>query len=66
MKELLENESKYYKELSSNQEKQIEQLQSRINKAIEYISKLNSKGRDCEIYWDIKKEILNILKGEGK
>lgn len=37
-------------------------LQSKIDKAIEYVSKLSSKGRDCEIYYDIKKEILDILK----
>jgi len=40
----------------------IEILQSKIDKAIEYVSKLSSKGRDCEIYYDIKKEILDILK----
>ena len=37
-------------------------LQSKIDKAIEYVSSLSSKGRDCEIYYDIKKEILDILK----
>lgn len=37
-------------------------LQSKIDKAIEYVSSLSSKGKDCEIYYDIKKEILDILK----
>ena len=41
---------------------QVEYLQSKIDKAIEYVSNLSSKGRDCEIYYDIKKEILDILK----
>lgn len=49
-----------------NYESYAKLIQERNDKAIEYISKLNSKGRDCEIYWDIKKEILNILRGEGE
>ena len=35
-----------------------------VEEAIEYVNNLSSKGRDCEIYWDIKKEILNILSGK--
>ena len=37
------------------------QLKEEKRKTIEYVSKLSSKGRDCEIYYDIKKEILNLL-----
>ena len=37
-------------------------LQDRINETTKYVSKLSSKGRDCEIYEDIKKEILQRLK----
>lgn len=45
-------------------EKENERLNNIIKEAREYISKLSSKGRDCEIYWDIKKEILGILDKE--
>ena len=33
-----------------------------INKAIKHVSSLSSRGRDCMIYADVKKEILDILK----
>ena len=38
------------------------ELHNKINKTIKYVSQLSSKGRDCEIYWDIKQEILKILR----
>ena len=41
-----------------------QELHNKIDKAIKYVSQLSSKGRDCEIYWDIKQEILKILKGD--
>ena len=33
-----------------------------INKAIKHVSSLSSRGRDCMIYADVKKDILDILK----
>lgn len=42
--------------------KELEELHNKIDKAIKYVSQLSSKGRDCEIYWDIKQEILKILR----
>ena len=33
-----------------------------IDKTIKHVSSLSSKGRDCMIYADVKKDILNILK----
>lgn len=42
----------------------IEKLQQRnnvINNTIKYVGSLSSRGRDCMIYADIKKNILNIL-----
>ena len=44
----LEKENKKYKEV--------------INKAIKHVSSLSSRGRDCMIYADVKKDILDILK----
>lgn len=49
---------KYIRKIESSNKN----LQSKIDKAIKYVSSLSSKGRDCEIYYDIKKEILDILK----
>lgn len=37
-------------------------LQDRINETTKYVSELSNKGRGCEIYEDIKKEILQLLK----
>ena len=53
-----EKDLKYIKKL----EKENQQLHNKIDKAMKYVSQLSSKGRDCEIYWDIKQEILKILK----
>lgn len=33
-----------------------------IDEAIKHVSSLSSKGRGCEIYADVKKDILDILK----
>lgn len=44
----LQQENKKYKEV--------------INKAIKHVSSLSSRGRDCMIYADVKKDILDILK----
>lgn len=48
---------KSYKELKENQK-----YKEVINKAIKHVSSLSSRGRDCMIYADVKKEILDILK----
>ena len=44
--------------------KEIERLNNIINRTIKYVESLSSSGRGCDIYEDIKKEILNELKGE--
>lgn len=33
-----------------------------FDKAIKHVSSLSSKGRDCRIYANVKKDILDILK----
>lgn len=69
MKELAEdlqiaNDNLY----SANQmlEKEIERLNNIINKTIKYVESLSSSGRGCDIYDDIKQEILKELKGSDK
>jgi len=42
---------------------EIERLNNIINRTIKYVESLSSKGRDCDIYEDIKQEILKELKG---
>ena len=56
---------RYYKE----KDIYIKQLQQEnqkykevIDKAIKHVSSLSSKGRDCRIYANVKKDILDILK----
>lgn len=34
-----------------------------ISKTIKHVSSLSSKGRSCEIYANVKKDILDILNG---
>ena len=41
-------------------------LNNIINKAIKYVESLSSCGRGCDIYDDIKQEILKELKGSDK
>lgn len=41
-----------------------EELQQILDRAIKYVESLSSKGRDCDIYDDIKQEILRKLKGK--
>ena len=46
---------------------QLKEKEETINKAIKHVSSLSSKGRGCEIYADVKRDILEILsKGENK
>lgn len=43
--------------------KEIERLNNIINRTTKYVQSLSSKGRSCDIYEDIKQEILKELKG---
>ena len=45
---------------------EIKRLNNIINRTIKYVESLSSKGRGCDIYEDIKQEILKELKGEDK
>lgn len=47
-------------------DKEISKLNNIINRTIKYVESLSSSGRGCDIYEDIKKEILNKLKGDNK
>ena len=44
-------------------DKEIERLNNIINRTTKYVESLSSKGRGCDIYKDIKQEILKELKG---
>ena len=45
---------------------EIERLNNIINRTTKYVESLSSSGRDCDIYEDIKQEILKELKGSDK
>ena len=47
----------------NNKDKEIERLNNIINRTTKYVQGLSSKGRGCDIYEDIKQEILKELKG---
>ena len=49
-----------------NKDKEIERLNNIINRTTKYVQGLSSKGRGCDIYEDIKQEILQELKGSDK
>ena len=56
---------RYYQEkdiLIEQQKQEIDRLNSIISKTIKYVQNLSSKGRDCDIYEDIKQNILKELK----
>lgn len=46
----------------SDLENKLKQRDEVIDEAIKHIQSLSSKGRDCMIYADVKKDILDILK----
>lgn len=46
--------------------KEIERLNNIINRTTKYVESLSSSGRGCDIYDDIKQEILKELKGVDK
>jgi len=45
---------------------EIERLNNIINRTTEYVESLSSSGRGCDIYDDIKQEIIKELKGVDK
>lgn len=45
---------------------EVKRLNNIINRTTKYVQSLSSKGRGCDIYEDIKQEILKELKGSGK
>ena len=45
---------------------EIERLNNIINRTTKYVESLSSSGRGCDIYEDIKKEILNELGGKNE
>lgn len=48
------------------QKEEIERLKNIINRTTKYVESLSSSGRGCDIYDDIKQEILRELKGSDK
>lgn len=62
----IQEELKCAKEDNLYQLRQNKNLQNRIDRTYKYVSQLSSKGRGCEIYANIKKEILNNLKESGE
>ena len=57
---------KEYEEDSVDKDEEVERLNNIINETTKYVQSLSSKGRGCDIYEDIKQEILKELKGSGK
>lgn len=51
-----------YEQLIEQLQQENKQLKEVIDKAIKHVSSLSSKGRDCRIYANVKKDILDILK----
>lgn len=47
-------------------QKENQRLNNIINRTTKYVQGLSSKGRGCDIYEDIKQEILKELKGSDK
>lgn len=45
---------------------EIERLNNIINRTTKYVESLSSSGRGCDIYDDIKQDILKALKGVDK
>lgn len=60
--------TKAYKLEKENKElrEETERLNNIINRTTKYVQSLNSKGRGCDIYEDIKQDILKELKGSDK
>ena len=64
--DMTENELKDFiielQEENSRNERKNQKYKEVIDKAIKHVSSLSSKGRDCRIYANVKKDILDILK----
>jgi len=63
--ELLVKDDERSQQTIINQRQEIERLNNIINKTIKYVESLSSCGRGCDIYDDIKQEILKELKGSN-
>lgn len=59
---LSDNKIKFHVLKSDKELKENQKYKEIINKAIKHVSSLSSRGRDCMIYADVKKDILDILK----
>ena len=55
-------ESSKLSELWCKSQEENRKLKEVIDKSIKHVSSLSSKGRDCRIYANLKKDILDILK----
>ena len=55
-----------FNELYDDATEEIERLNNIINRTTKYVESLSSSGRGCDIYEDIKQEILKELKGSVK
>lgn len=63
---ILEERLEEYQKYIDINHKEIERLNNIINRTTKYVESLSSKGRGCDIYEDIKQEILKELKGSDK
>lgn len=52
--------------INAELKKENEKLKERINKIEKHVSSLSSIGRGCEIYADVKREILKVVRGDNK
>ena len=59
---LSDNKIKFHVLKSDKELKENKKYKEVISKAIKHVSSLSSRGRDCMIYADVKKDILDILK----
>lgn len=59
--EELEKIIDYYEKENQQLKSQLQQRDDVINECRRHVSSLSSKGRDCMIYADVKKDILDIL-----
>lgn len=65
----LRTETRQLKVENQQLKSQLKQRDNVIDECKKHVSSLNSKGRDCMIYADVKKDILDILnkcKGDNK
>ena len=62
--ERLSKEVTKYDELLCERNNEVDRLNNIIIRTTKYVGSLSSKGRGCEIYADIKRNILMELKGD--